>query len=198
VSRLVALTGSAASGKSTVARLFRAWGATLIDADAIVHELQQPGQPVHAQILARFGPQVATADGTIDRALLREIVLGDPAARRDLERLVHPVVRTRRDERIAEARARRDPVIVAEIPLLFEAGDPTEYDTVIVVDAPLAERRRRLIEDRGLSPGDADRLIAAQLPAATKRERADIVIDNDASLEVLEQRARSAWATLTS
>jgi dephospho-CoA kinase len=198
VSRLVALTGSAASGKSTVARLFRAWGATLIDADAIVHELQQPGQPVHAQILARFGPQVATADGTIDRALLREIVLGDPAARHDLERLVHPVVRTRRDERIAEARARRDPVIVAEIPLLFEAGDPTEYDTVIVVDAPLAERRRRLIEDRGLSPGDADRLIAAQLPAATKRERADIVIDNDASLEVLEQRARSAWATLTS
>lgn len=198
MSRLVALTGSAASGKSTVARLFAGWGATLIDADAIVHELQRPGEPVHAAIVRRFGPGVLNADGTLDRAALRAEVLGDPAARRELEALVHPAVRARREVLITEARHRGDPIIVVDIPLLFEVGEQETYDIVVVVDAPLEARRRRLVEERGLTPGEADRLIAAQLPAETKRAGADLVIDNDGSLAELEQRARSAWESLGS
>ena len=196
MSRLVALTGNVASGKSTVARLFAGWGATVIDADTIVHELQRPGEPVHAAIVERFGEGVTAPDGSLDRGALRRLVLADPAARRDLEAIVHPAVRARRDRLVAEARERGDAVIVVDIPLLFEVGDPDAFDMVVLVDAPTDERRRRLVEERGLPADDAERLIAAQLPAEGKRERADLVIDNDGTLDQLEAGARVAWAVL--
>lgn len=193
MTRVIAITGSAASGKSTVARWFADWGATLIDADHIVHELQRPGEAVHAAIVERFGAGVVGPDGTLDRPALRDLVLRDPVARADLEQLVHPAVAARRDTLLAAARERGDPVVVVEIPLLFEVGDPTRYDQVVVVDAPREERRHRLVEQRGLTVADAERLMAAQLPASEKRERADLVIDNDGTLERLERRARAAW-----
>jgi dephospho-CoA kinase len=192
----VALTGNVASGKSSVAALFAAWGATVIDADAIVHELQRPGTGVYDAILRRFGHRIVGPRGLLDRDALRARVLADPDARRDLEAIVHPAVAQRRAELLAEARRHGARVVLSDIPLLFEALDPAAFDAVVLVDAPEAERRRRLVEDRGLDPAEADRLIAAQMPSAPKRARSTWVIDNDGTRADLERRARAVWEAL--
>lgn len=191
-----ALTGNIASGKSTVAALFAKWGAAVIDADAIVHELQRPGTGVYDAIVRRFGPRVVGARGLLDRATLRARVLADPDARRDLEAIVHPAVARRRAELLEEARRRGVRVAVSDIPLLFEALDPVAFDAVVLVDAPEPERRRRLLTDRDLDPAEVDRLLAAQLPSAAKRARSTWVIDNDGSRADLERRARGVWEAL--
>jgi dephospho-CoA kinase len=192
----VGLTGNVAAGKSSVARLFEAWGARLIDADQIVRELQRPGTPVLAAMAARFGRGILRADGTLDRAGLRRIVMADAAARRDLEAIVHPAVRARRDELMAKARKARIPVVIQDIPLLFETMDPEAFDAVVLVDAPTAMRRERLLQDRSFTPEEADRLIASQMPAADKRPRSQFVIDNDANLSTLTARTRAVWDAL--
>ena len=192
----VGLTGNVASGKSSVAALFQRWGAAVIDADAIVHELQRPGTDVHAAIVRRFGPGVLLPDGALDRAALRDWVLADPGARRDLEAIVHPAGAARRAESVDAARERRVPVVVSEIPLLFEALDPAAFDAVVLVEAPEAVRRRRLMEQRGLAPAEADRLIAAQMPSELKRARSRFVIENDGSPDDLERRSRAVWEAL--
>lgn len=192
----VALTGNVAAGKTAVARLFGGWGATVIDADAIVHELQQPGTPVWDAILARFGRDVLGADGSLDRGRLRSRVLHDAAARNDLNAIVHPAVRRRSIALLNEAEERGDCIVVSEIPLLFEAADPAAFDAIVFVDAPIALRRERLIRDRALSPDEADRLMAAQAPAAGKRARSHYVIDNDGTLEQLAAAARGPWLAL--
>jgi dephospho-CoA kinase len=191
----VALTGNVASGKSTVARLFRDWGATLIDADDIVREVQQPGSPVLDRIGTRF-PGVITDDGSLDRDALRRQMLADPAARAALEAIVHPAVHARRTELLEQARRRGDRIVINDIPLLFEALDPSAFDAIVLVDAPEPVRRARLMSDRGLTPVEADRLIAAQLPSGPKRANSHIVIDNDSTRDALEQRAREAWQRL--
>jgi dephospho-CoA kinase len=191
----VGLTGNAAAGKSTVAALFRRWGATIIDADAIVRELQAPGSPVLAAIVERFGAGILTADGGLDRAALRARVLADPAALAALNAVVHPAVAARRRELLAEARRRGDRIVVSEIPLLFEADEPGGFDAVVLVDAPAAVRRARLAE-RGLPADEAERLMAAQHPAETKRARSDFVIDNDGDRGALERAAGEVWARL--
>lgn len=189
----LALTGNVAAGKSSVARLFAAWGATVIDADAIVHDLQQPGSPVLEAMVARLGADILQPDGTLDRAALRRRVLDDPTARATLEAIVHPAVAARRDRLLAAARARGDAVVISEIPLLFEAADPAAFDGVILVDAPESVRRDRLIHRRGLSPAEADRLIAAQLPSALKRSRSEYLIDNAGGEAALADAARRVW-----
>lgn len=194
----VGLTGNAASGKSTVAALFAQWGARLIDADRIVHTLQAPGSPVFDAIVTRFGPGVVAPDGTLDRTALRQLVLGDPALRGALEAIVHPAVAARRDELLAAARAAGVPIVIQDIPLLFEVMDPAQFDAVVLVDAPEATRRRRLVEERGLPPEEADRLMASQRPASDKRTRSDFVIDNTGSVEALQARAREVWDALQS
>jgi dephospho-CoA kinase len=196
VTRVIALTGNVAAGKSHVAQLLRARGATIIDADRIVRELQVPGQPIFEQIVAHFGREVLTAEGTLDRAALRHRILTDKDARRELERIVHPAVSMRRQALTDEARRRGDRVVVADIPLLFEADDPSRYDAILLVDAPAAVRRERLITERGLAPDEADRLLAAQLPSGPKRSASHFVIDNDGDLATLEARVGQAWAAL--
>jgi dephospho-CoA kinase len=194
--RVVALTGTVAAGKSNVGALFREWGATVIDADALVRGLQEPGEPVLDAIVAAFGSGVLDTNGRLDRPVMRQRILDDPDARHRLEAIVHPAVETRRRALVDEARAHGVSLVVAEIPLLFEAADPAAYDGVIVVDAPVAERRRRLIEDRGIDARAADALIAAQWSAAAKRARATWIIDNDGDRETLVQRARIVWNAL--
>ncbi len=191
--RTVALTGNVAAGKSAVADRLRARGVTVIDADRIVHELQRPGEAVFDAIVARFGPAILAADGQLDRAALRRRVFDDAGARADLERIVHPAVRARREAQVRAAAARGESVVVCDIPLLFEADDPDAYDAVLVVDAPVALRRERLVRLRGLDPVIADRMIAAQMPSEAKRASADAVIDNDADLETLVRRTDEAW-----
>jgi dephospho-CoA kinase len=188
----VALTGNVAAGKSSVVRWFGRWGATIIDSDALVREAQRPGTETLGAIVRRFGSEVLQPDGSLDRAALRGKVLGDDAALAALNAIVHPAVRRRRAELAREATDRGERVLITDIPLLFEVLDPDEFDLVVLVDAPTQTRKRRLVK-RGLSAEEADRLIAAQLPARRKRARSDIVIDNDGSLDDLKQAARRAW-----
>ena len=192
----VALTGNIASGKSTVAELFRTWGATVIDADRLVRDVQAPGSPVLRAIAGRFGQDLIDPSGVLDRKALRQRVMADPAALADLNRLVHPDVLRRRSALENEARNRGDRIVVSDIPLLFEAAVPSAFDVIVLVDAPEAVRRSRLLAQRGLSPQDADRMLAAQAPTGPKRERSTYVIDNDGDRAALEARARHVWAQL--
>lgn len=192
----VALTGNIASGKSTVADLFRRWGATVIDADRLVRDSQAPGSPVLRAIAARFGGDLVDASGTLDRKALRRRVMGDAAALAELNRLVHPDVLRRRAALEKEARARGDRIVVSDLPLLFEAADPAAFDVVVLVDAPEAVRRERLLKQRGLSAEDADRMLAAQAPSGPKRPRSTYVIDNDGDRATLEARAAEVWRQL--
>ena len=193
---IVALTGNIAAGKSSVVALFRQWGAGIVDADAVVRDLQRPGTEVFKQIVKRFGKAVLTSAGELDRAALRRLILEDTRARSDLNAIVHPAVRAQRDTLVAAARAAGARIIVADIPLLFEAADPAEFDAVVLVDAPEAVRLHRLVTMRGLPREDAERLIAAQLPSDTKRPRSQFVIDNDGDRAQLERRARDVWLAL--
>lgn len=192
----VALTGNIASGKSTVANWFAEWGATVIDADQLVLEIQRAGSPTLGAIARRFGADLIRPDGELDRALLRRRVFGHQAALRDLNAIVHPEVRRRRDALVAEAAARGDSVVVSDIPLLFEVMDPAAFDLVVLVDAPADVRRARLVSQRGLSLDEADRMLASQLPAEAKRTRSDIVLDNAGSLDDLRRAAQEAWRTI--
>ena len=192
----VALTGNIAAGKSTVARLFHEWGATVIDADRLARDAQAPGGPVLARIVERFGRGTLRPDASLDRAALRRAVLADPEALRALNAIVHPEVHRRRRAALAEARARGDRIVVTDIPLLFEADDPTAYDAVVLVDAPAAVRRDRIVRERGLGPDEADRMLAAQAPAGDKRSRSDFVIENAGSRAELERVARAVWLRL--
>ena len=192
----VALTGNIASGKSTVVDLFKKWGATVIDADALAREAQAPGGAVLAAIAGRFGADVLGRDGTLDRAGLRAKVMGDDAALAALNAIVHPAVQQRRLELQKAARERGDAIVVNDIPLLFEVMDPARFDAVVLVDAPVALRRTRLRALRGLTNQDADRMVAAQMPAERKRPQSQYVIDNAGTLPNLEKEARRVFAEL--
>ncbi|HEY7681629.1 MAG TPA: dephospho-CoA kinase [Gemmatimonadales bacterium] len=199
----VALTGNIAAGKSAVADLFRRWGATIIDADQLVREVQAPGSPVLAAIATRFGEEILLPDGSLNRPRLRTMVMTDIVARRDLEAIVHPAVEARSAQRREEARRRGDRLVVSEIPLLFEALDPAAFDAVVLVDAPESLRAERLMRERGLAAGEVRDLLAAQLPATDKRRwrggprhEGPFIIDNDGDREQLERRARAVWQEL--
>jgi dephospho-CoA kinase len=192
----VALTGNIGAGKTTVTELFKRWGATIIDADQLVREVQAPGQPAFERIADRFGHSVIRTDGTLDRAALRARVLSDPEALADLNRIVHPEVSRRRLELLSQARRRGDRIVVSDIPLLFEAGDPSAFDAVVLVDAPESVRRARLLASRDLSDVDVSGMIRAQLPSGPKRERSDYVIENNGDLAALERASREVWQSL--
>ncbi len=193
---IVGLTGNVAAGKSTVSALFRGWGAGIVDADQVVRDLQRPGTEVHRRIVERFGQAILTPGGELDRPALRRMILEDTKARSDLNAIVHPAVRQQRDILVAAARAAGARIIVADIPLLFEAADPKEFDAVVLVDAPEATRLQRLVTMRGLPSEDARRLIDAQLPSDAKRKQSDFVIDNDGDRAQLERHARDVWLEL--
>jgi dephospho-CoA kinase len=192
----VGLTGNVAAGKSSVAARWRQHGAWVIDADALARAAVAPGTPGWRAVVEAFGPEVLAADGTLDRAALRRLVFADDAARRRLEAIVHPEVARLRAAEHARARAAGAPVVVDEIPLLFEAGLDRDVDVIVLVDAPEAVRRQRLRRDRGLDDAEIDGLLRAQWPAERKRARADYVIDNDADLATLERRADAVWQEL--
>jgi dephospho-CoA kinase len=192
----VALTGNIAAGKSTVVDWFGRWGATVVDADELVREAQEPGTAVLTAIAKQFGAGVLAPDGSLDRDALRAKVMGDDAALAELNAIVHPAVRRRREQLMREAAQRGDAIVVNDIPLLFEAMDPDAFDVVVLIDAPVELRRRRLLATRGLSAHEADRMIRAQMPAERKRGRSHLVIENAGSLAELEEAARHAFAQL--
>ncbi|HUF26902.1 MAG TPA: dephospho-CoA kinase [Gemmatimonadaceae bacterium] len=193
---LVGLTGNIASGKSTVARTFAELGATLIDADILARRAVEMGTPAYRDIVRRWGEEVLFPDGEVDRDALRRIVFEEPEELAALNRIVHPEVARLRDRMVAEAKTRGDRICVCDIPLLFERNLADEFDCIVLVDAPRPLRLERLVHDRGLSETEAMDMITAQMPAELKRARADFIIDNDGTLEVLAARAHEVWSAL--
>lgn len=186
---LVGLTGGIGSGKSAVAARLRSLGAVVIDSDVLAREAVAPGSEGLAEVVAAFGAGVLAADGSLDRPALGRVVFGDDEARRRLESIVHPRVRARTAELVAGAPA--DSVVVNDVPLLVEKG--YRFPLVIVVQAPLSARIERLARDRGMSRAEAESRIAAQATDEQRREMADVVIDNDGTLDDLRSRVDAVW-----
>jgi len=195
---LVGLTGNIAAGKTTVARMLAARGATIIDADALARDAVAVGSAGHRAIVERWGDDVLGPDGDLDRAALRQLVFQEPTELEALNAIVHPEVSRLREELVSEARERGDRILVCDIPLLFERRLVDDFDRLVLVDAPRPLRLERLVRDRGLSHTEAMNMIAAQMPAELKRARADFVIVNDADLATLEERVVEVWRALSS
>jgi dephospho-CoA kinase len=193
---LVGLTGNIASGKSTVAQLFSERGATIIDADVLARRAVERGSKAFDAIVRRWGTSVLAPDGHLDRAALRRAVFGNAKELEALNEIVHPEVERLRNDRIAEALARGDRVVVCDIPLLFEKKMADRFERIVLVDAPRPLRLERLVLDRGLRETEAMDMIAAQMPAELKRARADFVVDNGGTLTELERRVSDIWAAL--
>ena len=188
---LIGLTGGIGSGKSTVSAALVARGARLVDADAVVRELQQPGTPVFEAMVARFGPGIVASDGTLDRPAVAALVFSDEAARADLNGIVHPAVGAEIAQRIAAA-ADSDDVVVLDVPLLVESS---RYPVagVLVVDCPVETAVRRLVEQRGMDEADARARIAVQATREERLARADHVVDNSGTPDDLAPEIDRAW-----
>lgn len=186
---IAGLTGNVGAGKSTVAEQWCRAGVPVASADEFARQATAPGSPVVARIVELFGAGVQAPDGALDRDAARRLVFPDADARRKLEAVVHPAIRRLRDEWTRVQRAGGVPLAAWEVPLLFEVGMEAEVDVVVLVDAPAAVRRKRIMETRGLDATTADQVIASQGPAEEKRSRADYVVENGGSLAELAARA---------
>ncbi|KUF13880.1 dephospho-CoA kinase [Streptomyces silvensis] len=196
----VGLTGGIGAGKSEVSRLLVERGAVLVDADRIAREVVAPGTEGLAAVVAEFGTDVLDADGALDRPKLGAIVFADSAKLAALNAIVHPLVgaRSAELERAAaeSARTPEDAVVVHDVPLLTENGLAPLYDVVVVVDARPDTQLDRLVRLRGMTEDDARARMAAQAAREQRLEIADIVVDNDGTLEKLAPRVDEVWQEL--
>lgn len=188
----IGLTGGIGSGKSTVAALLVELGAALVDTDAIARSLTLPGGAAIAPIAARFGAEVLSADGSLDRARMREIVFQDPSAKRQLEAILHPLIGAACER---QADAADQPLLVFDVPLLVESGRwRARVDRVLVVDATEGTQRRRVMTRSGWSGEQVDAVIAQQATRTARRAAADAVIFNEnLTLQELAQEVRTLW-----
>ncbi len=192
--KIIGLTGGIACGKSTVSRALRAHGAAIIDADALAHELSQPGQAIFNAYVERFGRGIVTAGGTLDRAAIAARVFADPTVRTEVDAITHPLIRAAAEERLRAARAAEKRAAVLDVPLLFEAGWDALADEVWVVALPAEEQLARLLtRDKSMSEGEARARISAQMPLTEKCARADIVIDNSGTVEETRECIEQLW-----
>ena len=183
---IVALTGGIASGKSEIARRFESLGVAVADADQVARDLVEPGMAALGEIVQRFGAGVLDADGRLDRAAVRQRVFADEAARRELEAILHPRIRSELQRLCVAAVA---PYAMAAIPLLVEGGGRAAYPwlhRILVVDLPRELQHRRLLGREGLTPQLAERMLAAQADRAARLRIADEVIDNGGTLPALD------------
>lgn len=187
---VIGLTGNIACGKSTVLAELDRLGAATIDADSVYHELIEPGKPLWAKLLKRFGNGIALPDGRIDRQALGRIVFSDPAALADLERITHPAIR---EEVLRQVRTSTRPVVAVAAIKLIEGGWQDICDSIWLVTCRPEQQRQRLIDSRGLSPTDADARLAAQPAVEPKMSIADVVIDNSGTIEATRDQVRNAW-----
>ncbi len=195
---VIGLTGNVASGKSTVAELWRSWGVPVVSADVLARQVVQQGSRGLAEVVQAFGEGMLAPGGSLDREALRGLVFRDDGARRRLEAIVHPGVRALRDHWTAERRSWGVGRVAWEIPLLYETGADQEVDEVVFVDAPAELREGRIVSRRGLSAEEARSIMGAQGDARKKRRAADYVIDNSGSLADLRRRARTVLDQLGS
>ena len=204
MTKTLGLTGGIGSGKSTVSRMLAELGAVVIDADAIVHELQAPGTPLLAEIVAEFGDAILTDTGALDRKALGAIVFADPDARARLGAIVHPAVGAEMARRTQAARDAGVALIVLDIPLLFEgrkAGTGTAarmgYDQTLLVWVPATVQRERTVARDGCTPAEAQARIDAQMPIDEKKALADHVIDNSGDEAATLRQVDALYTSLT-
>lgn len=194
---LVGLTGGLATGKSTVARLFRDCGAVVVDADLLALQVVEPGRPAWRDLVRAFGKSVLHDDRTLNRTALAHIVFRNPAQLRRLNRIVHPRV-AREQARLTREIARKDPhaVVIYDVPLLIEAGAHKRVDRIIVVTADRRTQVARLRARNGVTRTEALRRIRAQMPLADKVKRADYVLDGTLPTEQLRREIKSIYREL--
>jgi dephospho-CoA kinase len=194
--RRVALTGGIATGKSHVRAQFEKLGVPTIDADTLAREAVAVGTPGLAAVVDRFGREVLLPSGALDRHKLASVVFMDPAARRDLEGIIHPEVQRATDAWFDSLDPARYSVAIADIPLLYEVGRDRDFDAVIVTAVDPETQVRRVIDRDGASEEEARRRLAAQLPIDEKVKRADFVIRTDGTFEQTHQQVRSVLEQL--
>jgi dephospho-CoA kinase len=194
---IVGLTGSIATGKSTVSKMLSDLGAVIVDADKIVREVQQPGRQAWQEIVETFGEEVLLPNGELDRAKLGSLVFGHEENRQKLNRIVHPRVREERDKQTQAALA-QDPnaIIIWDIPLLIETGIYKEVDKTIVVYVDRETQFERLLKRDELSAEAAEKRIAAQMPIEEKKRYADFLIDNRGTIEETRRQVHEVWEEL--
>jgi dephospho-CoA kinase len=185
----IAVTGPLACGKSTFVSILGELGAETVSADALVHDLLSGDEKTIRQIAGRFGDGVRGEGGGIDRRALAGVVFGDPEALKDLEDILHPLVREETDRRVAASGAE---VFVAEIPLLFEGERSGQFDLTVAVTAPV-ERRKAWAAERGMGEDQRRAIEARQFPQEEKARRADAVVENDGDLDKLREQAEELF-----
>jgi len=198
--RVIGLTGGIATGVTTVASMFKELGAEIIEADKIAREVVEPGTQPYRKIVETFGREILSADGSIDRKKLGQIVFGDDTARRRLNRITHSAIRRRIEEEIERIRGSNpDATVLIDVPLLLDTTGPDTFDMdgVIVVTAAKDAQVERLMLRDTLSEEDAQRRIAAQRPVEEKATEADWIVRNTGSLEETRRQVASLWRQLT-
>ena len=195
---VLGLTGGIGSGKGLATEFFRSRGAAIIDADEIAREVVQPGSSVLAEIVAAFGDVVLSADGSLDRKGLAELVFGDPAAVVTLNAITHPAIRREVQRRVAQFRTEKAvPVVCVVAPLLLEAGYRDSVDRVLVMWAEEEERFRRVMQRDGVNREAVLRRMAAQMPPEEQRQLADWVVDTTVGPAATRQQLEAIWQVLT-
>ncbi len=193
---VVGLTGGIATGKSTVAAMFAARGAAIVDADRIAHALQEPGQPCYRLIVEAFGAGVLNGSGRIDRRRLGSRVFSDPDARRRLESILHPAIREACQAEIRAAEAADRVLCVVDAALILETGRRDRFHKVVLVTAPEKVQVDRLVRGRGLTEAEARQRMQSQWTTAAKAALADFLIDNGGDLAATESQVARVYAAL--
>lgn len=192
----IGLTGSAGSGKSTVANMFKRLGAMVISADEVCHKLFTPCHKAYHEIVRYFGQVCLHADGTLNRDFLRKRLLSSPEDKNALENILHPEIKAKIIEQLEEIKKNvPESVVIIEVPLLFEAGWEQMFDLIITVYADEKNCLLRLLK-RGLTKADAERLLALGWPMQEKIRRSDMVIDNNQALDATRKQVERIWKKL--
>lgn len=195
MARIIGITGGIASGKSTVTEFLRRQGYQVIDADQVVHELQEPGGRLYQALLSAFGPAILQEDGRLDRPKLGAMIFGNPQLLAQSSQLQNEIIReelARRRDLLAET----EDFFFMDLPLLFELGYESWFDQIWLVDVTEETQLSRLMTRNALSQKEAEKRIAAQLSLQEKRNRADVLIDNNGPLELTQEQLRDTLQKL--
>jgi len=192
------LTGGIASGKSTVSAMLVRLGAKLVDADQVAREVVLPGEPALMQLSKQFGQEIVKPDGSLDRQALGRIVFTpDKQKLKELEAILHPAIRERMHKQMDAYLAEEpDRLVIADIPLLFETGQESLYDAVLLVYVPKATQLERLMAREGMTSDEAKVRIELQMDMEEKKQRADYIIDNSSTLEHTQRQIEKIWREL--
>lgn len=193
---LVGLTGGIAAGKSVVSELWTQLGASVMDADILAREVVEPGTQGLEMLVDRFGDAIVMPDGSLNRNALAKMIFDEPLVRKEVESLLHPLIKTRAQERMSALP--QSSICVYVIPLLYESGSNLPFDFVVTVEAPEDEQIKRLVESRNLTPYEAIQRIESQAKPAQRANLADRVLSSNQTLDELKSDARKLWVEIES